>query len=157
MKGLILQELPRGYFTNMKDVFTLMNNNQKNYNWLISSYECNHYPSRLIQANKEYIFIDGKLLTSVIEENDIQFIWGVFTGFKQYIDLAEILREPLPYANENIALWVNNITMQHSLADIEIISWDSSELLLLSKSNQIVDDLMKLYPKYKKLLYYNLK
>jgi len=158
MKGLIWKELPRGYFTNMKDVFALMNNKQKKYNWLITDYECNHYPSKIIQPDKKYLFIDGSSLTTVIEENDIQFIWGVFTGFKQEIELEEILHESLPYANENVALWNrDNVTIQNSLADIEIISWDSSLLLLLAKSNQMIDDLMKLSPKCKDLLDYNLK
>jgi len=116
---------------------------------------CNHYPSKELPLNAKYVFLDGKQLTEVVENNEIQFIWGVFTGFKKQITLGEILDEPLPYADGNAQLWNKDIKIQNSLADIEIISWDSSLLMMLAKEEKVIDDFTKIFPKCKDLANYN--
>ena len=157
MEGVILNELSSGYFTNMKSVFNDMGNIQKEYNWLITDFECNHYPSNDIQSNDEYIFMEGNLLSEILDKYDIQFIWGVFSGFKKNITLENILKEPLPFADGNRELWNAQVKIQHYLADIEIISWDSSLLLLKTKQKQLLDNFIKHNPKSKDLREYNLR
>jgi len=155
MRGLLLEELERGYFTNMKEIFGAMSGYQKDYNWLITDYECNCYPSKEISENGKYAFLDGKQLTKIIENNEIQFIWGVFTGFKKEYKLEEILTEPLPYADGNAQLWSKNIKIQNSLADIEIISWDSSLLMVLAKEGRVIENFAEKFPKCRDLAEYN--
>ncbi len=49
----------------------------------------------------------------------------------------------MPYANENENLWECIIEIQHPLADIEIIPWDSSLVIFISKFDDMVDAFMK--------------
>lgn len=44
MKGLIINKMYSGYFTNMSEVFNLLPVEELNCMWLVSSYECNIYP-----------------------------------------------------------------------------------------------------------------
>lgn len=157
VKGVILENIPRGYFTNMKDIFKAINNKQVDYNWLITNYECNTYPSPKIPQNSEYVWIEGSSLTKIIEKDDIQFIWGVFSGFSKDILLDDIMNYALPFADNNTALWDSNIDIQHPLADIEIISWDSSLLLLITKMENLMGDFKKSFPKCLDLEFYNSK
>jgi hypothetical protein len=61
----------------------------------------------------------------------------VFSGFSEKIDLEEIFRSKLPYADGNPDFWIANPRIQHPLAVIEIIAWDSTLTLLLSKDDEI--------------------
>lgn len=155
MKGIILNEIKSGYFTNMKDVLIAMNDAQKDYNWLISDYECNVYPSNKILFNTEYAFVDGDTLTDIIYQNDIDFIWGVFSGFQKNISKDEILQYKLPFADGNTKLWNEKIKIQNPLADIEIVSWDSSLLLLIAKQEIIINNFLQHYPNALDLEDYN--
>jgi len=155
MKGTVLETIPRGYFTNMKDVFSAIGNQQKNYNWLVSNYECNIYPSSYIPFGKDYVWIDGENLTEIIEKFDIQFIWGVFSGFPKELSVEEIMQYSIPIADGNEKLWDSKVKTQHPLADIEIIPWDSSLVILISASDDIVNKFMKMYPESIDLLEYN--
>ena len=146
MKGIILQEIKSNYFTNMKDIFDAMNNSQSDYNWLITDYECNHYPTNNISCNQEYIWISGKELSDIVSIHGIQFIWGVFSAFTKDVPLAEVMKHTYPFADGNTGLWNPIIKTQHPLADIEIVSWDSSLVLVISKCESIVTDINNFYP-----------
>ena len=43
------------------------------------------------------------------------------------------------------------MTMQHPLAEIEIVPWDSSLTLIFSRSKDIIDDVMRNHPQSEKL------
>ena len=59
MKGLLLKELSSNYILNLQDIFDVLNGVEKKYNWLISNYECNIYPSDKIPFNEDVVFIKG--------------------------------------------------------------------------------------------------
>lgn len=155
MKGLMVEKLRSEYFTNMKDVFDAIGNIQTNYNWLITDYECNIYPSNKIPFNNPYIWIDGQTLANIVMENEIQFIWGVFSAFEKHISLNSVLNHKLPFADGNKELWDADIRIQNPLAEIEIISWDSGLLLVISKDEKIIDNFLKGYPNATDLAEYN--
>lgn len=146
MKGLIIKKIKSKYFTDMKDVFFAIGNVQKEYNWLITNYECNIYPSKEIPFNQRYVWIDGKLLTDIVMKDDILFIWGVFSAFKKNESKNKILKYSLPFADGNKELWSPDIHIQHPLAEVEIVSWDSSLLLLISRNQKITNSFLKEYP-----------
>ena len=138
IKGAILCN-GESCYTKLGKFFANMNNFQKNYNWLITNVEC--YPE-----NKEYVellynkycFLTGEQLSKIVENEDFQWIWGVFSGFEKNINLEVILNYSLPYANGNKNLW-KNLNMQHPLSSIEIVAWDSSLTLIKSTNNDIID------------------
>ncbi len=139
----------------MDEIFLAFNNMQLNYNWLITDYECNDYPDEMIPYNKEYVWISGRDLWRTVCENEIQFIWGVFSAFSKDITLNDVLKYSLPYADGNPNFWVKNINMQHPLAEIEIVPLDSSLVLLISKHDEIVESFLNYFPYTEDLVTHN--
>ncbi|WP_291580368.1 hypothetical protein [Clostridium sp. UBA6640] len=85
----------------MDEIFLAFNNMQLNYNWLITDYECSDYPDEMMPYNKEYVWISGRDLRRIVCENEIQFIWGVFSAFSKDVTLNDVLKYYLPYADGN--------------------------------------------------------
>lgn len=154
MKGLIVEEMSRGYLTNMVDIFNAIDNKQREYNWLISYYECNLYPTEQIPLNNDYVWIDGNTLTEIVENNEIQFIWGVFSGFLKHISYEEVIKYPLPLADYE-GLWSLEVKIQHPLAAVEIIPWDSSLVVIKSSNHSILNKFKRFYPNSLDLSSYN--
>jgi len=155
LNGLIIHELTEKYFTNLREVFDVLGSIATKYNWLLSDYDCNIYPSAQISINEQYVWLAGNELVSIFEEFEIQFIWGVATAYAKETKLEDILRNPYPFANGNEAFWKPEVTMQNPLAEIEIVSWDSTFLLVIAKSKEIVEMFEKRYPNSVDLAVYN--
>lgn len=130
------------YYTNLKLVFDALEGRQKEFNWLITNMECNYAPNERFYQDK--IFISGEELTKIVYENDIQFIWAVLSAFtkSEYIDIDNL--EVEPYADGNPGFWVFEPQIQHPKAIAEIVCWDSTLTMLLSKD----DDLTFKFRKY---------
>ena len=80
MKGAIIDKGEK-YYTYLKELFASIGNVQKEYNWLITGHEC--YPQNPDYAKKlsqEYCWITGDELTNMVENEDFQWIWGVFSA-----------------------------------------------------------------------------
>lgn len=146
MKAAIIDKSER-YFTYLLKLFNGISNAQKNYNWLITDCECYPQNKELEQIfGEDEIWLSGEELTEIIQKTDFQFVWAVFSGFSKDISLEEIRKYKMPYANGNEALWSVTTDIQHPLADIEIIAWDSSLTIFLSKNEDLVESFMKSYP-----------
>lgn len=146
MKSAILDKGER-YFTHMSEIFQAIGNEQLKYNWLITDCECNLYDEELYELfSKEYIWISGEQLTEIINKNDFQFIWGVFSGFSKEVNLEEVLKYDLPFADGYKGFWVDNVGIQHPLADIEIVAWDSSLTMFISKNDDLVNKYKCYFP-----------
>lgn len=138
MKGIVISESENG-FTFLSDIFKSIGNVQRDYNWLISDFEC--YP-----CSKEYsdflsgnwCWMTGTELTEMVSYYDFQWIWGVFSGFPKNVTKHEVLQYNLPIANGNQRIWKNPISIQHPLAVIEMIAWDSSAAVFISKNDNLV-------------------
>jgi hypothetical protein len=124
----------------------------RDYYWLISNFECNYCADP--RLNDDPIVIDGNSLNSIIQNNKIQFIWAVLSGFTNPI---QAIPEELPYADGNPKLWVNSYSPQAFGAEIEIICWDSTCTLFINVNNRIAGKLKKLYPDIKDLDKENMK
>ena len=156
MKSVILGK--GSSHTCMYGIFQAINNKQTNYNWLITN--CEAYPrDRELEQlfSQEYIWISGEELTVIIDKEDFQFVWGVLSGFTKEIELEEVLRYDLPSADGNQAFWVDNVSVQHPLADVEIVAWDSSYTLFISKDDNLVEGFMNAFPLSKDLSALNIK
>lgn len=153
MRGAILQK-EKMFYTYMDKVFTAINNIQLNYNWLITNYECNCYPDETILYNKDYVWISGEELTKIVYSNKIQFIWGAFSAFDKSILQDNVLKYPLPYS-DSPDFWIKDFKIQHPLAEIEIVPWDSGLVLLISNNDEIVDTFLKKCPLAEDLSEYN--
>ena len=129
MRSAILEKGEQ-YYTHMVKVFNAIENEQLKYNWLITNWECYPQDEELYELlSREYIWISGEKLTEIINKNDFQFIWGVFSGFSKGVLLEDILKYELPFADGYKGFWIDNVGIQHPLAEVEIVAWDSSPYL----------------------------
>jgi hypothetical protein len=152
MKSAILEKGERS-FTHIGKVFQGIDNEQIKYNWLIT--DCNCSPKNRDFAKlfkREFVWLSGEELTEIVSKEDFQFNWGVFSGFSKDIDIKEILKYELPFAEGNSGLWLNNVRIQHPLAKNEIVAWDSSLTLFLSDNDDLVDKFMLSFPKSQNLV-----
>lgn len=155
MKGAILEKSENG-FTFLKNIFLFIRNAQIEYNWLITAYEC--YPENKSYAemlSKEYCWISGKQLTEMVNEENFQWIWGVLSAFPPNISLEEVLKYQLPEADGYSGFWKNPISIQHPLAEIELVAWDGSLTILISKKDTIIEEFQRNSPLSEDLEKYN--
>lgn len=155
LKGIVIQNENK-YFTFLREVFLSIDNIQKKYNWLITNYEC--YPQlkkNLKILSNDYCWITGEDLTAMIESENFQWIWGVFSAFPQNISKDIIMQYEFPEADGNERLWKNPIILQHPLAEIEIIAWDSTMTIFISREDSIANMLQKKFNYSVDLVKYN--
>ena len=153
--GAIVEKGER-FYTYLPKVFDSIDNVQLEYNWLITACECNVQNKVEDEALKQgYCWISGKELTEIVQEKHIQWIWAVLSGFRKDISLDEVLAYPFPDADGYPEFWKNPISMQHPLATIEIVPWDSSLTLLFSKDKEIVEKFRAAYPYSEDLTVHN--
>ena len=93
--------------------------------------------------DNEYCWIAGKDLVQLLDKEEFQWIWGVFSAFPKEIELNEVLKYSYPYADGYTGFWKNPITVQHPLAISEIVAWDGALILVIAKKNEIVNTIMK--------------
>jgi hypothetical protein len=146
LKSVIIDKGEK-YYTYIGKLFEIINNKQLNYNWLLTNIEC--YPkdpaTRSVFSN-EYVWISGERLTGLIKKEEFQFIWGVFSAIPKTVTLDDVLKYDLPYADGYEGFWIDNVGIQHPLAEIEIVAWDSSLTLFISKKDSLVQSVRKGYP-----------
>ncbi len=128
------------YYTDLQKLFDAIENVQLEYNWLITALECNQ-PNQIEDEylKQGYCWISGKELTRIVKETPFQWIWAVLSGFQKDIALEDVLAYPSPEVDEYTGFWSNPLSIQHPLATIEIVPWDSSLVLFLSRQKELVD------------------
>ena len=135
------------YYTYLKKLFDAINNKQLEYNWLIT--DCTCYPENSkIDAllRKDYCWFTGEELTALVTQEDFQWIWAVLSGFDKSVELLDVLKHDLPYAEDYEGFWSKPVSMQHPLAKIEIVPWDSSMTMIFSDDKGIIDAFRAAYP-----------
>lgn len=152
-------------FYDLKEIVSSFNNLHEKYNWLLSDLD-GSFPEKYLNYFTDYriynngingntYWITGEKLTELANKEDIYFIWGVFSAFdkKEIINL-DVLKEE-PYADGNPDFWIEEPIIQHSKATIELVFWDSSLILLLSKDEEISRYFRNKFAKWKDLEEYN--
>ena len=128
------------YYTYMKKLFDAIGNRQTEFNWLIT--DCICYPDNPktdAMLSKDYCWISGDELTEIVVQEDFQWIWAVLSAFDKSVTLSEVLNYTLPFAEDYDGFWRKPISMQHPLARIEIVPWDSSMTMIFSDDKSIID------------------
>lgn len=155
MKGILISE-GREFYTDLRGIFLALGDIYKEYNWLITDYVC--YPrSSEIKAlfSGEPVVISGEELMNVLGSENFQWIWGVFSAIRKNVSKDEIVTAGLPRAEGNSKIWSNPVTIQHPMADIEIIAWDSNATVIIAKDDSLVEDLKNKLGPAKDLEKYN--
>lgn len=159
MKAVILEK-GEPYYTILSDVFHGIGQAQSNYNWLITDWD--GVPRQIeadskMHGRRKYCWMMGEELTAVAGTNREQWVWAVLSGFHKSVPLSDILRYELPYADGNPDFWNNPAGIQHPLAEIEIVAWDSSCTLFMSKNEELAEAFMEAFPMSEDLERYNLQ
>lgn len=81
----------------------------------------------------------------------------MLSGFEAKIFHEEVMQFPLPYADGNAGFWNEQLSIQHPLASVEIVAWDGTCTMLISKTESPIEDLLKIYPLANDLEEYNRK
>lgn len=142
-------------YTMMLKVINAIGGRNLNYNWLITDIEA--YPQKGLGEiddelysylnENDYVFISNSDLLDILEKNDFQWIWGVFSAIPVNYSKEEVLKYDLPFAEDNSDIYLdNNFVIQHPLAEIEIVAFDSSCMHIVSKDKDICDRLKLVYP-----------
>lgn len=146
MKGAMIDQ-GEPYFTHLKKIFHTISHIQKNYNWLILGHEC--YPQneeyKKILAG-DYCWLSGELLTEMIENEDIQWIWGILFAFDRQVSKQEVLQYDISGSAVYADLWKKPVSIYHPSAQIEIVAWDSTATIFISEQDSVIDGLKKGYP-----------
>lgn len=135
------------HYTYLQKIFNSIGNIQKDYNWLITNCECypkNPETEKLL--NSEYCWLTGEQLTEMILEEDFQWIWGILSGFNKNIEPSEVLKYGLPCEDDYNKYFIKPLALQHPLAHIEIVPFDSTFTLFLSKDKEIADSFIQAFP-----------
>lgn len=155
MYGAILEK-GEEYYTFLEEVFSSINGEQNNYNWLLTDVFANPKTKEFEDLlSKDYCWLSGEELIQMIETEDFQWIWGVLSGFDKSIDRDQVLKYSLPLADGYEGFWNNPVSLQHPLATIEIVAFDSSLTLLISKNQELIDNFRASFPLSENLEVYN--
>jgi len=159
--GAILEK-GEEFYTCFGKVFRATGNFQKDYNWLIT--DCVAYPKRpghrerITQSKSgDYAWISGDELTGIIRRDDFQWVWGVLSGFGKDVPKEEILKYPKPYADGYPGFWKPELSIQHPLAEVELVAWDSALTLMFSREEPIVRAFREAFPLSEDLKEYNFR
>lgn len=135
------------YYTYMKKLFEAIGNRQTEFNWLIT--DCICYPDNPktdAMLSKDYCWISGDELTKIIAQEDFQWIWAVLSAFDKSVVLEDVLKYALPRVEDYDGFWSRPVSMQHPLARIEIVPWDSTMTMIFSDDKNIIDSFRAAYP-----------
>ena len=165
MKGFILEKYmieqmkKNIYFPSLKFIFQDLYFLNKDFNWLITDCECNPEKKEyfdLFNFNfNETLWITGEKLSRIVIESDFQWIWASLSGFKKDVKEEDVLKYKRPYARDNPVFWQNPVSIQHPLAEVELVPWDGMHLLFIIKNNKYANIFYEKFPLAKDLETYN--
>jgi hypothetical protein len=126
--NLILEKTDQvRFFTDMKEVFAAAEIAPQEYDWYISDIETNFTPEGLGVGDQ---WMRGEELASLIYNQEIQFIWAVFSAVPKGSRPA--VSEP-PKVEGNPDYWNGkDLVPQLEGALFEIACWDSSATILIN-------------------------
>ena len=117
---------------------------EKQYNWLIASYECNYYPNKELENKRnDYIWLSGNEFNKLINNDTLQFIWGIIVSFPSTVSLNEVMGLPLPTYQKDKYI--------HPLSTFEIVSEDSTLVKVFSKQKEYIQNFTSNIPEAKKI------
>ncbi|MBR7793702.1 hypothetical protein KDM87_13975 [Undibacterium sp. FT147W] len=128
------------FFTNMRLVFAALGVSAADFDWFVSDIETNYYGTDFTSDDQ---WIDGEALQNFIDQNEVQFIWAVFSavpkGFRTVVT-------KIPYIEGNQEYW-NGRERHPQLpgALFEISCWDSSATILVGLSPELEKNFKRAY------------
>lgn len=141
------------YYTMLKQILIDLDLINKNYMWLISDIEA--YPTKdkykeLVE--NDYLLMNTSELVKMLEEDDFQWIWAVFSAIPSTYKKEDILKFDLPYIRdtdvEKYDPHNDAPRLQHPYAEFEIYAVDSSYIFMISDNEDMINRFKESYPLY---------
>lgn len=73
-------------------------------------------------------------------------IWDIFCGIPKHHPDRHIPPTPFRFSDGNVTLWMGPKNMQHPLAKIEIVAFDSIMTMFQGANTNLMTQLRSLYP-----------
>ena len=152
MKRLISQKDLK-YYTYLRQVLLNLQLANKDHWWLIS--DITAYPKTPKYAQmidqQDCLLLRTSQLMEMLENDDFQWIWAVFSGIPVTYNEEEILQYPLPHL-ETIEQgqydpYTDEPKLQHPLAEFELYTVDSSYMFLITEKEDLLAQFQEAYPR----------
>jgi hypothetical protein len=88
----------------------------------------------------------GSDLSDFVQRFRIQWVWAVLSGFRKGVEIDLDHLEVYPFADGNERLWRPSPAIQHPEAEVEIVCWDSTSTLLLSRDEDLTRSFRTFFP-----------
>jgi len=143
------------YLTDLSKVITPFKDYFRKLNWLLTDLDYiildSDKKGDIEKLNHEdrAITYTGEELLSVIETREIQFVWGVLSGFSG--EIPKMLDDELPCIDIR-NFFTNSDNFQVPTAEIEILCFDSSSTMIKFKDIKIGQDFMIEFPDAKEII-----
>jgi hypothetical protein len=136
------------YYTDLRLVFEAFGGREREFNWLLTDFELNPYPPGITPAltPRPARWLRGPQLSDIVSAYDVQFVWAVLSGFQPDVPINPASLEVYPFADGNRSLWAPGTRIQHPLADVEIVCFDSEATLLLSRDDDLTHRFRTFFP-----------
>ena len=121
-------------YTHLLKLLKSLGGSNLKYNWLISDIEA--YPQNkdyIDLFNNDYIFLSNHELLTILENEDIQFINGIFSAIPVNFKENEVFQYAIPCINKIDLKYYVGPHIQHPLADMEIACTDSTYFSITSR------------------------
>ncbi len=142
------------YYTFLRQILLDLDLADKDYLWLISDIEA-HPREREYQElldSNTYLLLNTKELLDMLETDDFQWIWAVFSAIPAHYQKEDILKFNLPYVENfeigNYNPHIDEPKLQHPYAEFELYAVDSSYMFMISDNEELLSNFKKSYPKY---------
>ncbi|MBQ7295699.1 MAG: hypothetical protein IJW86_05835 [Clostridia bacterium] len=140
-------------YTMLKQVLSDLNLLDKNYLWLISDVEA--YPTKKEYQEileNDYLLISTSELVKILENDDFQWIWAVFSAIPSTYKKEDILGFNLPCVqsiDDGMYDPHNDVPrVQHPYSAFEIYAVDSSYMFIISDDEELINRFKESYPLY---------
>lgn len=146
MKRLI-SRYDEEYYTCMLKVLNSLGGRKLKYKWLITdidAYPENSKLKKLVDLHEYFILTTDELI-DCLEEDDCQWIWGVFSAIPLEFTEEEIMQYRMPDVSITERAFQDECEIQHQLAEIEIDCIDSAYFQVIVKNEELLRGLKESY------------
>ena len=142
------------YYTMLKQILLDLGLVNKEQWWLISDIDA--YPRKVEYQDflykNDYVLIKTSDLLKMLEEDDFQWVWAVFSVIPLNYTEEEILAYELPHLQlideGEYNPYVDKPKLQHPLAEFELYAEDSSSMFLITDNEELLKRFKKVYPSF---------
>jgi hypothetical protein len=154
MQGIILNE--DGYVTYPAIVFKAIEKSIKSLMWRVTNVECcgkDYFRFPFEDGNN--VIIDGEELYNLIQAHpQIQFVWGVFSGYPKDLSVDIINGTPIVDIQNDLSFLKKELSHIDNNSILEIVAFDGCETYVLCDDDEVIKQLEQTFTNAESLTKY---